>query len=830
MRKKQFVIAIILFLSTFAVNAQNKIGRVTGKVTDSDQKGISGATVTVLNIKDSSLVKAAVTTKTGDFELEKIGEGNFILSISSAGKAQVYGQPFDLNKNKTSVELGTFELVNATQSLAGVTVTAKRPFIENKIDRTVVNVESAITSSGETALETLEKAPGVMVDNDGNISLKGKSGVIVLIDDKPTYLSAQDLANYLRSMTSSQIDQIEIMTQPPAKYDASGNSGVINIKLKKNKQVGYNGSVSASYIQARYPKTTNSVNMNYRKGSTNLFGQYTFTHWEGFNELNLDRYFGKQSDKDFDNLYDQYSHSKFKSNTHSARLGIDHSLTKKISVGASVNGVFDYSRGQSNSRSDFLNDNFDLISYNEAFSTNEGPWKNISTNLNFRVKLDSNSQELSGDLDYILYRRDSEQKSDNYNYNPDGSLIPSTDPIKKPNPYYLRGQLPGNIDIYTGKLDYSSKLRNEGRFEAGLKISYVKNDNDARYSYLLNGVPTYDSSRSNHFIYQENINAAYVNFNKQIKKWGIQVGLRGEATRVRGNQVIKNDRFDSSYFQLFPSIYVNYKATDKNTFGISYGRRIERPNYEDMNPFQYFLDLYTYRQGNPYLKPQISNNIELSYNYKGELNVTANFSNTLDVINDVLKQNDSTKVTFQTKENVSKRVNIGLSLNYNKTIYKWWTANVYASLFNNHFEGFVNEQQLSADVPTYLFNVNSQFRFGKGWGAEVSGFYRSEVLVSGTIVGRPMGVLSFGFSKQVLKNKGSIRLNIRDPFWFQKFSGYTEYGNINTYIHSQWDNRRVGITFTYRFSKGKDQPQVRQRSTSEEQNRAGGSSNSNGQQ
>jgi hypothetical protein len=245
-----------------------------------------------------------------------------------------------------------------------------------------------------------------------------------------------------------------------------------------------------------------------------------------------------------------------------------------------------------------------------------------------------------------------------------------------------------------------------------------------------------------------------------------------------------------------------------------------------MNPFQFFLDQFTYRQGNPYLQPQTSNNVELSYNYKGQLNISANYTSTDNIINDILKQDDITHVTFQTKENIASRVNVGLSVNYNKPLTKWWTIGAFGNLFNNHFEGFVNNEKLSVDVATYLVNINNQFKFNKGWGAEVSGFYRNKILAGGIIVGEPMGVLSFGASKQILKNKGSLRLNLTDPFWLQYFRGYTKFGNIDTKIVSRWDNRRIGITFTYRFSKGEGQPQIRRRAAAsqDEQNRIGAGS------
>jgi outer membrane receptor protein involved in Fe transport len=823
---RRFVFLLLTVSSFLVSKAQSKNGQVLGSIKDVNQKGIVSATVALLNAKDSSVAKLAISDKQGDFEFEKINDGKYLVSITASGLAKAFSQLFELSSVNNRIDLGNFELVQLTTELGGVTVTSKRPLIENKIDRTVVNVESSITNNGLTALDILEKSPGITVDNNGTISLKGKTGVIILIDNKQTYLSGQDLVNYLRSLTSAQLDQIEIMSQPPARYDASGNSGLINIKTKKGTQQGYNGNISLSYIQGNYPKSPNSINMNYRTGKVNIFSQYSYTYWEGFNKINIDRYFGKVSSEEFESLFDQLSFIRFHSNTHSFRVGADYYATKKTTLGVTFNGTLNTSSSLAETRSDFLNDNYDLQSYNQARTVSGGPWKNFGTNLNFRTVLDKTGKELSGDIDGIYYSNKSDQNSDNYNLNPDGT-IKTPGPNDPPNPFLLRGHLPGTIHIVTGKLDYSHPLKKGAKFEAGIKSGYVKNDNDAQYSFVRNDSLIFDPSRSNHFIYEENVNAAYVNYSRQFNKWGVQLGLRMENTNIKGNQLTIKEKFDTSYVQVFPTSYISYTLNKSNTFTLSFGRRIERPSYQDMNPFQFFLDQYTYRQGNPYLRPQTSNNVELSYNYKGQLNVSANYTHTKDIINDILKQNDATFVTFQTKENVATRRNIGLSVNYNKQLVKWYTLSVYGNVFNNYFKGIVNNARLSADITTYLANVNNQFKFNKGWGAEVSGFYRSSILASGMIIGRPMGAISFGASKQVLKNKGSIRLNLTDPFWLQYFRGYTKFQNIDMTINSRWDNRRCTITFTYRFSKGEAQPQQRRRTSAsqDEQNRIGGGQN-----
>jgi hypothetical protein len=259
---------------------------------------------------------------------------------------------------------------------------------------------------------------------------------------------------------------------------------------------------------------------------------------------------------------------------------------------------------------------------------------------------------------------------------------------------------------------------------------------------------------------------------------------------------------------------------EKNQFGLNYGRRVERPNYQDLNPFQQFLDLYTFNQGNPYLTPQFTNNIELSHIYKGKLSTTLNFSSTTDIINDILVQNDETKVTYQTKQNIATRRSAGLAMSYNAPITSWWTTSLYGNINNNRYKGLVNNVMLSQDITSFMFNFNQQFKFAKTWGAEMSGFYQSKTLATSMFVIDPMYVVSFGFSKQILKTKGSLKLSIIDPFRLQKTDVYINHSNINMLVTNRWDNRRVGITFSYRFSKGQA-VQQRKRTTGaqDEQNR-----------
>jgi hypothetical protein len=430
----------------------------------------------------------------------------------------------------------------------------------------------------------------------------------------------------------------------------------------------------------------------------------------------------------------------------------------------------------------------------KSTSRNDDKWRNFSGNFNWRTQIDSAGQEITADLDYITYRSSSDQSLNSAYYEPNGTLIKTPDT--------LLGDMPQDITIYSGKMDYTKPLK-KGKFEAGIKASYVKTDNDASYDSLRNGQTYHDFNRSNHFLYEENVNAAYVNLNQQFnKKWSAQVGLRLENTIAKGNQLTTGEQFKRNYTQLFPTFYLQYSLNEKNQFVINYGRRINRPDYEDLNPFMHFLDRYTFEQGNPNLKPQFSHNVELTYTYGGFLNTTLNYSKTTDIIQQVIEQNELTNETFIKKANIANRDQLGFTITAYKEIKKWWSGSIYINAANNRFKGIVNNEPVSLSNSLLTFQTQHQFKFGKGWGAELSGFYRTKGL-EGVIFIKPLGQINAGFSKQVLKNKGTVKLNIRDILQGNVFNGYSKYGNVDAKFKNINDSRAVSLSFTWRFNKGK---------------------------
>ncbi len=813
--KKFATILTAAFLTLSLAGFSQKSTSISGQVKDENQKPYVGATVSLYRAKDTVLVKAAFTNKAGEYAFDGVKETNYIVGVSAVGYQRSLSAV--LKADGGSIIVPAFSLATEAKGLKDVTVQAKKPLFEQKPDKMVVNVEASPSNAGANALEILEKSPGITVDKDGNISLKGKAGVQIFMDGKPAYLSGQDLINYLRNLSGAQLDQIEIMTNPPAKYDAAGNSGIINIKTKKTKQMGYNVSATIGYTQGVYARNNQNLNFNYRKNKVNVFGTLSRNERNHFQELSIQRKFIEANTKEIKSLFDQDTRMGRWNASNSAKLGVDFFVNKKTTIGAVVNGFYNPGIFKNTSDIYIFNPNNILQSNTYATSRSNTLWQSFSSNANLRHVIDTTGKEITADVDYVHYNSANTQNLTNAYY--DAAGIPTWTPDR------LLGNLPQLINIYSGKVDYVHPLKKGAKFEAGVKTAFVNTDANAIYDSVINNVLVRDYNRSNHFIYDENINAAYVNYSRPFtKKLSGQFGLRLENTVANGNQLTTGEKFRLDYTQLFPTAYLAYAASEKHSWSVNYGRRIRRPDYESLNPFVEFLDRYTYEQGNPYLKPQFSHNVEMSHTFKGFLTTTLNYTKTNNIIEQVLEQNETTNQTFVKQANIASQRQYGAAISAFTQI-KSFSGNIYANVFNNEFRGIINNTNVTVGATTAVFNASASYKFKKGLTTEINGFYRTEA-VEGVFRIGGFGMLNLGASMPLFKNKATIRLSVRDVLWSQKIKGSSKFGNIDANFQQFQDSRTAGISFTYRLSKGKVNGSKRKTGgAGDEQNRVKGGDN-----
>jgi iron complex outermembrane recepter protein len=635
---------------------------------------------------------------------------------------------------------------------------------------------------------------------------------VVMIDKRPTYLSAQDLTNMLRSMPAGQLEQIEIISQPGSSFDAAGNSGIINLKLKKNKTKGSNGSVTAGLTQGFYLRNNQGFTYNYKNKKVNIFTNFSHDFNTRTQELSVERMFVDPITKNPLTRFFQDADQKRNQDYTYGKLGLDYQLDSNNIVGFVIEGG--HGKGKENwiNKSDIFNNNNEVLSksINTQLATNNN--KNISLNLNWRKTI-SKSASLFADVDVIAYDNVRTQNLNTAFYNNAGQPTGIND-IQK-------GDLPSKINIYLAKIDYEKTFAKGQKLEAGIKTSFVNTKNNAGYFLFQNNDWVIDKLRTNNFAYDENINAAYISYNfSKGKKWEFNTGLRAEQTVSKGVQKINDSSFTKNYVNIFPTLFASYKINEKQNLSFSFGRRVQRPDYEDLNPFRFYLDKYTYELGNVFLQPHFSYNTEINYSMLGgALNHTVAYSFTNKAMTDILEQNELTNETYITKKNVANKKNINYSISFNAPITKWYTTSIYGETNYGTINGNLNGVNEKIKISNYMFNLNNQFKISKTLKAEVGGFYRGKgnedlILIS------PMVAINGGISKTILKGKGTLKLSFRDIFNSQQFTATIKYGTVDTRIQ-QWNDRQtMGLSFTYRFSKGiKFQAAKKKEKSDDEKNR-----------
>lgn len=776
--------------------------KIEGIFTDSNKKPIPFVNVFLKSLPDSSIFKNTETDENGFWQIENIKNGRFFIEASMIGFKKYRSPFFNINQESKSLNLGNVQLIQDINELKEVTVVAQKPLVEIKDNMLVLNVASSTLADGNTTLEILSRSPGVSVDNDGNIFLKGKAAVRVLIDGKPSYLSGGDLANYLRNMPSNQVENIEIMSNPPAKYDAEGNAGVINIRTKKNQNYGTNGSINLSAGQGKLPKHNAGITLNNRNQKLNSWLNYAFNYREDLVNSKISRAFQNQ-------LFLQDLRAEYPNLIHNFRGGVDYEISKKNTIGIVVGANSINYKTLARNSSDFINKSNLRDATTLTKTNNEVLNQNLSVAFNYRHLFKKAGQELNFDADYSIFKF-----KDDQNYDSEFKFFNSN---REPIQDLLLGKIRSDIRVRAFKTDFVNPISKTLSMELGLKTSFVDTKNDV----IFWNNQQVDKGKTNNFSYEENINAGYLNFTKTYSKIRINAGLRLENTVAEGFQVANDSSFNRNYWNLFPNISLKHSLPKKHEIAYSFSRRIDRPNYQDLNPFLFFFDNYTFVIGNSFLNPQLTSLFEVNYSHPKNIILTANYSKTNGVMTRVQEQIDATNTIFQTVLNLNTFENFGLTLNFPLKFNKNWTSNNSINAFRNRYYGVYLNQ--SFDNAQNSLNINSiqNFTFKNGFLGELNLNYQSGFAYG---INRfvETGSVSAGLQKSVFERKGTIRLNVRDIFYTQIRGANIIYQNMNIRVRHRIDSRFATLSLNYRFGNTKVAPARQRRSASEEERRRTG--------
>ena len=738
---------------------------------------------------ENRLIKTEITDQKGKFTFEDLPTGNYFLKINKNG-AEMYSSE-NLSVNKTT----TLPLIQLNEkAIEGVVITKTKPYIERQEGKMILNVENSIAATGNSAFEVLEKAPGVNIDGNDNISLRGKGNLLVQIDGKNTPMTGTDLANYLRGIPSSSVEKVEFITNPSSKYDAAGTS-IINIKLKKDQRKGTNGSASVALGTGKFIKNNNNFSINHRNKKVNIFANYGYAYREFYNHLVLDRKF-YDDNQNFQKAYLQDNFLKFNFRNHIAKAGMDYYMNDKNVIGFSVGFVSNKFDPKGDNSSTVLGSNSLPESTFTSQNRSNDHWKNASFNLNHKYTIDSLGSELTTDFDYINYANTSLQNFYTRTYEVDGSLRSSD---------LLKGDITGKLNIFSLKSDLTKAFKNNWKLESGVKASFVKADNDMQFFDASSGTSIVDANKTNHFIYEENINAVYGNVSKKWKKFSTNFGLRMENTNVTGTQITTNQINRKNYTQLFPSAVFSYDLNEKNNIELNFSRRITRPSYNQLNPFKFYLDPTTYKAGNPDLNPQTTMNYEFTYSLNNKYFATLSYSKTSDNITDVLKPTveNGNIVVVQTNDNLSSASYFGLYLIAPVKVTKWWDMNNSANFYYGSYTGNIADTSIK-NQGNFTFNANSinSFKLGNGFTAELTGNYRAREVYAYMNL-KSNWFLNIGAQKK-FKNNSTLKFSFNDIFFTSNPEASNVYSNYIENFVVRRETRVATISYTYNFGSSKN--------------------------
>ena len=795
----------LLLLTTLVATAQKTTGIIKGIIKNGTGNGLAICNI-LLQQKDSITAKGSITDSTGAYRLEA-RPGAYFITASLTGFETVTTAAFTVKDNEEIV-LPDITLKATAKDLDAVTVTAKKKLFEMLPDRMVMNVENSVLATGNTVFDVLRRAPAVTVDKDDNIKLKGAVSQI-FIDGKPSYMSGQQLTDYLKSLPADAVSKIEFITNPSSKWDAAGVSGIINIKLKKNQAYGLNGTANVGGGIGRYAKVNGGFNLNYRQNKLNLFASSYTGHGVSFNELTLNSILNNNGVITYQDR-SNYWHPT--STYNSFKAGADYSLGKNSTIGVLYRGNVNNTDARTDNSTTFRNAARQPLSYVESIKQETDRGRNHFFNLNYKAMLDTLGSELNVDADYAMYKNSSTDVNENYFYNGNWQTT---------RPQYLfRNIQPATATIKAFKADYTKFFKAKIKLETGFKLSKVSSDNDLLVdSMMATKSWQKDYTRSNHFVYDEAIYAAYANVSKTFGKTSLQAGIRAEQTNSTGNSITINRTDKRSYLDWFPTVFISQELSSNHQLSFSYSRRINRPGYQSLNPFVNFVDPFTYMVGNPYLRPSYSNSFEVKHGYKQFLFTSFSYRRSTDVQTMVVRQNKATGVTTSTTENANSSDYLRLDFTASIPVTKWWSSDnsigvAYGRDYSTIQDFSFNTKAFGADLST-----SNNFTLPKNYKIQ-SSFYYSLPTRDGIARVRSSYALDAGIQKQIWNNKATLKLTAYNIIGPSAYRSHLVSDELNVVWKNKWEGRKLMVSFVYKFgNNGVKASRSRNTASQQEQNR-----------
>jgi hypothetical protein len=808
MKTTNFIfLTLFIYLLGISNLAAKEISRISGKVVDQKGLPVAYANVALISFQTGGLVDGAVSDEEGNFLIESVKTSSVKLVISSIGFKQFESEAFELTPSLDK-NMGSLTIEYEMTGLEEVTVKAARPEIIIEADKTIVNVEGTVMAEGSNAFDVIGRSPGVYVDQDGNIILNGRSGVTVMINDRPTYMSAVDLSNFLRAMPADNIKSIEVINNPTSRFDAEGSAGVINIRLKKNTVDGMFGNVQLGGQYNGLWAPISGLSLNVKKGKWSTNANLNYNHYANVNELGIKRNFT------FENGTSNFNQDSeiTQRNKNLFFIGsANYEINENQNIGLNLQASDNFNASINNSMTDITSSGSNEVSYLDSYNDGDGRTNRLFANLHYDAKLDTIGTKISTDLDFTRMNSDGESLLSNQYWTGTNQSNLTNDRILTENDMFYT--------IFTAKVDFIKPLGKGRTLETGVKRSWVESDNNLDLTKSVEDGPFEEQPGSNRFIYKENVLAAYATYKGNFsEKLSFQAGLRGEYSDISGNSVTLKKLNTQQYFNLFPTAFLQHKVSENYQIVYNINRRITRPNYRLLNPFIYYIDPLTAETGNPNLKPQYSNNIEMNHVVKGSYQFSLAYSETEDAFMQVFIQNQENKTTVTFTDNFDKTRNVNFRAIAPLQIKEWWSTSNMVQVTYNRFKSLIGDDYLDNAQTSYMLRTQHNLNLPKGFKLELIGIYLGpQIWGQGMIDG--FGWVDAGITKSIMKDKLTIAVNGTDLFRTQVIYADIKFAEIDTNFRQYRNNQGVRFTVKYNFSKGESFRVKSDSGSSEERNR-----------